>query len=86
MKYIEIDSIFIFDFFSLSAPSAEVYQYMRVEKIPEGQFYAGAVRKRRYLCMLCTYKAFFKSNMADHIRSQHFKIPKSTHRNPQNYV
>ena len=86
MKSIEMDNLFKFHFLSFSAPSAEVYQYMRVEKIPEGQFYAGAVRKRRYLCMLCTYKAFFKSNMADHIRSQHFKIPKSTHRNPQNYV
>ena len=74
----------IFSFFS--APSAEVFQYMNVEKIPEGQFYAGAVRKRRYLCMLCTHKAFIKSNMAYHIRSQHFKTTKSIHRNPQNYV
>jgi hypothetical protein len=86
MKSIEMDSLFKFHFLSFSAPSAEVYQYMRVDKIPEGEFYAGAVRKRRYLCMLCTYKAFFKSNMVDHIRSQHFKITKSTHRNPQNYV
>ena len=63
----------ISSFFLIAAYEADVYQYIRFEKIPEGQFYAGAVRKRRYLCTICPYVCFFKPAMVRHVFNQHIK-------------
>merc|ERR1712204_98284 len=54
------------------AYEADVYQYIRFEKIPEGRFYAGCVRKRRYLCTICPHVAFLKPDMVRHV-NQHIK-------------
>ena len=69
-KNVEISKLI---FFFISAAEADVYQYMSFEKIPEGQYYAGALRKRRYLCLLCSYVAFFKPGMVKHVLSQHVR-------------